>query len=100
MEAEHVTVSSVDASDGASAHKLNFMSDGDARNGGPSDVVVGDQEGMGNWTQHSNLMTDVSQIWACGWLDFTQDLEGSGHLYTVLPIVCWVPQFAGKEPSY
>lgn len=55
------------------------MCDGDARYGRSSDVVVGDEEGISDGTEHPNLMANVGQIRACGWLDFTKDLEFPDH---------------------
>ena len=79
MEAENVAIASVDARNRVTSHELHLMSDGDARYGRSSDVVVGDEEGISDGTEHPNLMANVGQIRACGWLDFTQDLEFPCH---------------------
>ncbi len=79
MEAENIAIAGIDTRNRVASHELHLMSDGDARYGRPSDVVVGDEEGISHGTEHPNLMADVGQIGACGWLDFTHDLEFPGH---------------------
>ena len=79
MEAQHVAVASVDACDRVASHELDLMCDSDAGYGRPSDVIVGNQEGMCDRTEHPDLMANVGQVRACGWFDFTDDLEAPGH---------------------
>ena len=79
MEAENIAIAGIDARNRVASHELHFVSDGDARYGRSSDVVVRDQERIGDGAEHANLMADVGQIRACGWLDLTKDLETSGH---------------------
>ncbi len=79
MKAENIAIAGIDARNRVASHELHLMSDGDARHGGSSDVVVGYEEGISDGTEHPNLMPNVRQIGACGWLDFTQDLEFPGH---------------------
>jgi hypothetical protein len=71
MEAENVAIASVDARNRVASHELHLMSDGDARYGRSSDVVVGDEEGISDGTEYPNLMANVGQIGVCSWLDFT-----------------------------
>ena len=83
MKAENIAIASIDARNRVASHQLHLMSDGDARYGRSSDVVVRDQEGIGDGAEHPNLMANVCQIRACGWLDLTKDLETSGHVIYV-----------------
>ena len=71
MEAENIAIASIDAGNRVASHELHLMSDGDARYGRSSDVVVGDEEGISDGTEHPNLMANVGQVRACGRLDFT-----------------------------
>jgi hypothetical protein len=83
MEAKHIAIPGIDAGNRVASHELHLTSDSDARYGRSSDVVVRDQEGIGDGAEHSNLMADVGQIRACGRLDLAKDLEASGHLINV-----------------
>ena len=85
MEAENITIASIDAGNRVAPHELYLMGDGDTRYGRSSDVVVGDEEGISDGTEHPNLMANVGQIRPSGGLDFTDDLESLGHLQMVLP---------------
>ena len=67
------------------------MSDRDARDGRPSDVIIGNQESARYVTQHPNLVAYVRQIRPSGGLDFTDDLESLGHGRMVLPVERRVP---------
>ena len=79
MEAENITIAGIDARNRVASHELHFVSDGNARYGRSSDVVVGDEEGISDGTEDPNLMTNVGQVGARGWLDFTEDFEFPGH---------------------
>lgn len=79
MEAENIAIASIDARNRVASHELHLMSDGDARYGRSSDMVVGDQEGISDRTEYPNLMANVGQVGARSWLDFTQDLECPRH---------------------
>src|ERR1700678_2881915 len=92
MKAENIAIASIDARNRVASHELHLMSDGDARYGRPSDVVVGDEEGISDGTEHPNLMANVGQIRACGWLDFTHDLEFPGHTVNATWIWLGVPK--------
>jgi hypothetical protein len=83
VEAQDVAISGIDTGDRATPHELNLTSNRDARHGGSSDVVVGNQKGIRHWTKHTDLMADVGEIWTSSWLDFTDDLERSWHPDTV-----------------
>ena len=51
------------------------MRDRDAGDGGPADVVVGDQEGTGHRGEHADLVPDVREVRADRRLDLADDLE-------------------------
>ena len=50
MEAENIAIVGIDARNRMTPHKLHLMSDGDARHGRSSDVVVGYEEGISDRT--------------------------------------------------
>ena len=75
MKTQDVSVSGVEAGDGPAPHQVHLMGHGDARHRRPTDVVVGDEESRGNPAEHSDLVTDVHQIWSGGRFDFADQLE-------------------------
>ena len=80
-EPEQVAVAGVEAGDGAPAHRLDLVGDGDARDGGPADVVVGDQEGAGDRAEHADLVPDPCEVGRGGRLDLADELERAcGHV--------------------
>ena len=77
-EAEEVAVAGVEAGDGAPAHRLHLVGDGDARDGGPADVVVGDEEAGGDRAEHADLVAYPFEVGRGGRLDLADELEGRG----------------------
>ena len=74
-EAEQVAVAGVEAGDGAAAHLLHLVRHGHARDGGPADVVVGNEERGGDRAQHADLVPHPGQVRGGGRLDFADQLE-------------------------
>jgi hypothetical protein len=79
MEAQHIAVAGINTRNRVTPHELHLMSDSDARNGRSPNMVVGNQECISDRAEHTNLMANMGQIRTCSWLDFTEDLETSGH---------------------
>ena len=76
-EAEQVAVAGVEAGDGAAAHLLHLVRNGHARDGGPSDVVVGNEERGGDRAQHADLVPHAGQVRRGRGLYFADQLEGA-----------------------
>ncbi len=76
-EAEQIAVAGVEAGDGAAPHLLYLVRNGHARDGGPSDVVVGNEERGGDRAQHADLVPHAGQVRRGRGLDFADQLEGA-----------------------
>ena len=84
-EAEQVAVAGVEAGDGAPAHLLHLVRHGDARDGGPTDVVVGNEERGGDRAQDADLVPDAGQVRGGRRLDFADQLERTPSSRPVRP---------------
>jgi hypothetical protein len=74
-KAEKVPIAGVEASDRAGPHVGDLMGDRDARDGRATEVVVGDQESVGDIAEGCYLMTNVFDIWSSGWFDLAENAE-------------------------
>ena len=77
-EAEHVAVAGVEAGDRPPAHRGHLVGDGEAGHGGPAEVVVGHEVGVGDLAEHADLVAGVDQRRPRRRLDLEDQLERHG----------------------
>src|ERR1700722_19367699 len=80
------------------------MRDGDAGDGGPPEVIIGDQEGARYRGQHPDLVTGVREVRQDGRLDLADDLERArahdGHARTRTGLQVPAPRHRPRDAIY
>ena len=65
----------------------------DARHRRTADVIVGDQEGVGDLAQYADLVTDMRHVRSGRWFDLADDLERPfRHRSTIRRVPVGVPR--------